>query len=208
PATDLPALGTRLLLVAHKDVDAHAVLQLVDAVYTSEFSTSSLPPLDVKLLDAPPEFPWHKGTRVYLKRNTPIVSGMVMDSAQKGFMILSATASGLFVLWQWLKQRTQFMRDRGFSKYINKIAYIEETATRVERGEISGVAHLYELRDQLASLKSEALARFTEGELTGHELLQGFLVQVNDVRDYIQSIVYRREKAPQNGQVVKESSKA
>jgi hypothetical protein len=102
----------------------------------------------------------------------------------------------LFVLWQWLKQRSQFLRDRGFSKYINKISYIEETATRLERDQIGGLPDLLELRDKLAALKSEALARFTEGELTGHELMQGFLVQANDVRDYIQGLIRRHEDAP------------
>ena len=55
------------------------------------------------------------------------------------------------------------------------------------------LALLHELRDELAALKSEALARFTEGELSGHELMQGFLVQVNDVRDYIQGLIRRLE---------------
>jgi TRAP-type uncharacterized transport system substrate-binding protein len=54
PAAALPTLGTRLLLVAHKDVDAGAVQRLVDAVYSTEFATVSRPPLDAKLLDIPP----------------------------------------------------------------------------------------------------------------------------------------------------------
>jgi TRAP-type uncharacterized transport system substrate-binding protein len=196
PATGLSTLGTRLLLVAHKDVDVGAIQQLVDAVYATEFATISRPPLEAKLLEIPPEFPWHQGTRVYLQRNAPIVSGAVMDSAHKGFAIFAAAASGLFVLWQWLRQRSEFLRNRGFSKYINKITYIEETATRIEREQIGGLAHLQELRDELAAIKSEALARFTEGDLSGHELMQGFLVQANDVRDFVQGLIRRHEEAP------------
>jgi TRAP-type uncharacterized transport system substrate-binding protein len=199
PPTELPTLGTRLLLVTHKDVDAGAVQRLVETVYATEFATVLRPPLDVKLLELPPEFPWHQGTRVYQERNTPVVSGMVMDSAHKGFAIFAAAASGMFVLWQWLRQRNQFLRDRGFSKYINKITYIEETAMRAERDQIGGVELLQELRMQLAGLKSEALARFTEGELSGHELMQGFLVQVNDVRDYVQALI-REHETPASAQ--------
>jgi hypothetical protein len=121
---------------------------------------------------------------------------MVMDSAQKGVAILAAATSGLFVLWHWFKLRTQFLRDRGFSKYINKVAYIETTAAYVEHDQIGGLALLHELREQLADLKSEALARFTEGELSGHELMGGFLVQANDVRDYIRDLIRRQEEAP------------
>src|SRR5262249_40414574 len=153
----------------------------VDAVYATDFATAARPPLDTKLLDLPPEFPWHDGTRTYLQRNTPVVSGVVADSTHRALAIFAAGASGLFVLWQWFKLRSQFLRDRGFSKYINKIGYLEETAMHVEREKIGGVALLQDLRDELAALKSEALARFTEGELTGHELMQGFLVQANDI---------------------------
>ena len=37
-----------------------------------------------------------------------------------------------------------------------------------------------------------------EGELTGHELIQGFLVLVNDVRDYIQRLIRQQEDASVN----------
>ena len=194
PPTGLPALGTRLLLVAHKDVDARAIQRLVDAVYSTEFATIASPPLDTKLLEIPPEFPWHNGTRTYLERNTPVVSGMVADSAHRAFAIFAAAASGLFVLWQWVKQRNQFLQDKGFNKYISRVSFVEEAATRIEHDQIGGLAHLIELRDELARLKSEALARFTEGELAGHELMQGFLIQVNDVRDYVLKLIREQEE--------------
>src|SRR5262245_31662277 len=192
PPTVLPALGTRLLLVAHKDVDAQAIRRLVDAVYATEFAGASRPPLDPKLLDLPPEFPWHEGTRTYLERNTPIVSGVLMDSAHKALAIFAAAASGLFVLWQWLKQRGKFLRDRGFNKYISEVMRIEEEASGLERDPTGAQERLRYLREELGRLKAEALHRFTEGELAGHELMQGFLVQVNDVRDYIQSLIRRQ----------------
>ena len=196
PPTALPALGTRLLLVAHEDVDAQAVRRLVDAVYATEFASASRPPLDARLLELPPEFPWHAGTRDYLDRNTPLVSGVVMDSAQKGFAIFAAAASGLFVLWQWLKLRGQFLRDRGFGKYIREVTRIEEKAARIERDQLGGLQQLLELRDELARLKTEALDRFTAGELAGHELLQGFLVQVNDVRGYVDRLICQTGETP------------
>ena len=119
---------------------------------------------------------------------------MVFDSAHKGFAIFAAAASGLFVLWQWVKQRNQFLQDKGFNKYISRVTFIEETATRIEHDKIGGLAHLVELRGELAGLKSEALARFTEGELAGHELMQGFLLQVNDVRDYVVRLISKHEE--------------
>jgi TRAP-type uncharacterized transport system substrate-binding protein len=196
PAAPLPVIGTRLLLVAHKDVDASAVQQMVEAVYASEFANLSRPALDVKLLELPPEFPWHGGTQTYLQRNAPVVSGMVMDSAQKGFAIFAAAASGLFVLWQWLKMRSRFLLDKGFNKYIRMVSFIEETAVRLDHEGMGNRLHYIELRDQLDQLKSEALARFTDGELAGHELLLGFLVQVNGVRSLLVHLIDQTDKAP------------
>jgi TRAP-type uncharacterized transport system substrate-binding protein len=195
PPTALPTLGTHLLLVAHRDVDARAVRLLVDAVYATEFASASRPPLDAKLLDLPPEFPWHDGTRTYLERNTPLVSGVFMDAAHKGFAIFAAAASGLFVLWQWLKLRGRFQRDRGFNKYIGEVTRIEEKAARIERRGASR-EELVPLRDELCRLKTEALDAFTGGELAGNELMQGFLVQVNDVRDYLTRLIDRAAEAP------------
>jgi TRAP-type uncharacterized transport system substrate-binding protein len=194
PSKPLPTLGNRLLVVANKGVDPRAIERMIDCIYSSKFAQIEHPPLDAHMMDMAPEFPWHDGAEAYRQRNRPVVSGMVMDSAHKGFAIFAAAASGLFVLWQWLKTRSQFMRDRGFSKYINRIAYIETAASHVESNEMGGVALLHELLEQLAVLKSEALARFTEGELSGHELMEGFLVQANDVRDYIRDLIRRFEE--------------
>src|SRR5262249_25416733 len=59
PEQPLPTLGARLLLVAHQDVPARAVYQLVEATYGAEFGQIVRPALDPKLMDLPPEFPWH-----------------------------------------------------------------------------------------------------------------------------------------------------
>jgi TRAP-type uncharacterized transport system substrate-binding protein len=193
PAEPLPTLGTRLLLVAHKDVPAKAAYRLVEATYAVEFGQIVRPALDAKLMDLPPEFPWHEGAVLYQQRNAPLLPGAVMDSAQKGFAILAAAASGLFVLWQWVKQSGQFARTKGFNKYISQVARIEERALEAERGKPLAVPELAGLRDQLCQLKTQALDEFADGELGGKELLGGFLVQVNDVRDYLMRL-YRQQK--------------
>jgi TRAP-type uncharacterized transport system substrate-binding protein len=193
PPSPVPTLGSRLLLVAHKDVDPQAVRTLLEATFASQITKLSRPPIDAKILEGQPEYPWHDGTRLYIERNAPILSGAVMDSAQKGFAILAAAASGLFVLWQWSKQHGQFLRDKGFNKYIHQITRIEEQALSIERTQLANVSRLVELREELDRLKTEALDRFTEGELAGKDLLSGFLVQVNDARDLLRRLISQQE---------------
>jgi TRAP-type uncharacterized transport system substrate-binding protein len=193
PTKPVPTIGTRLLLVAHKDVHPQVIRRLVEATLASKAAKNGHPPVDARILELPPEFPWHDGTRLYQKRNEPVVSGALADSAQKAFAIFAAAASGLFVLWQWGKQHGHFVRDKGFSPYILRVARIEEEAMRIERGEWSAAERLPELREQLSRLKTEALERFAQGDMAGKELLAGFLAQVNDTRDYLTRLIGQRE---------------
>jgi TRAP-type uncharacterized transport system substrate-binding protein len=204
PAAPLPTLGTRLLLVAHKDVPARAVFQLVAATYAVEFGRIVRPALDAKLLELPPEFPWHSGTVLYQQRNTPLLSGQAMDSAQKGVAILAAAASGLFVLWQWAKKYGQFARDKGFNTYITQVARIEEQALQAEQDHQLDVSQFRDLRARLCRLKTQVLDEFAQGDLGGNDLLAGFLIQVNDIRDYLTRLVLEQESKP--AEVVREAA--
>jgi TRAP-type uncharacterized transport system substrate-binding protein len=206
PAKPLSTLGTRLLLVAHKDVPVKAVYSLVEATYAAEFGRVIHPPLDAKLLELPPEFPWHEGALVFQQRNMPLLSGAAMDSAHKGMAILAAAASGLFVLWQWAKQHGQLARNQGFTKHIGEATRIERQAMEAERDHPLAVPELVALRDELVKLKARALEEFTREGPAGRELLVAFLVQINDVRDSLNRLIlesdggahlaYVREHAP------------
>jgi hypothetical protein len=189
PEKPLPTIGTRLLLVAHKDVAPRAVFQLVEETYASEFGQMVHPPLDARLMDLPPEFPWHAGALLYQQRNAPLLSGAVMDSAHKAFAIFAAAASGLFVLWQWTKLYGNVARNKGFKEYITQVMHIEERAMAAERGPPLARSELFALRDRLYRLKTEALDEFVHADLAGKDLLFGFLLQVNDVRDYLTRLI-------------------
>jgi hypothetical protein len=176
PAAPLPTLGTRLL----------------ESTYASEFGQIERPPLDPKLMDLPPEFPWHDGSLNYQKRNAPVLSGEVMDSTHKGLAIFAAAASGLFVLWQWVKQHGLLKRRDGFHGYITQVTRIEERVLESERCTPVAVGELVALRDQLSKLKTQALDEFARGELGANEMLAGFLVQVNDTRDYLARLILQQ----------------
>jgi hypothetical protein len=161
----------------------------VEATYAAEFGRVVRPPLDAKLMELPPEFPWHAGSQLFLERNMPVVSGAIMDATHKGMAILAAAVSGLFVLWQWSKQHGQFLRDKGFNDYIRRVGQIEEQAVGTDTSQAAALPQLAALRQELGRLKTEALDRFTRGELAGKELLGGFLLQVNDTRDFLSGLM-------------------
>jgi hypothetical protein len=122
-----------------------------------------------------------------------VLSGPLIDAAHKAFAILAAAVSGLFVLWQWRKLWDQFARNKGFIKYLSQVTRIEEQATQGERGRPLSVEELLALREQVCRLKTDALDRFTAGELAGKELLASFLVHANDARDHLTRLIRRSE---------------
>ncbi len=189
PEQPLPTLGTRLLVVAHKDVPPGAVYRLIEAAYAADFGQIVRPPLDAKLMELPPEFPWHDGALLYQQRNAPLLSGQAMDSARQGFTIFAALASGLFVLWQWSKEYRRVSRNKGFNAYFARVTRIEESVLQGERGRPLEVAELLTLRDELCRLKTQALDECAREELAGKELLPGFLAQVHDVRDLLTRLI-------------------
>jgi TRAP-type uncharacterized transport system substrate-binding protein len=191
PDKPLPTLGTRLLLVAHKDVPPRAAYRLVEATYAAEFGKIVRPPLDPKLLDLPPEFPWHDGSVLYQERNSPVLSGEVMDSTHKGLAIFAAAASGLFVLWQWMKMSGQRARISGLGQHLAAATRLEERVVAAEQARPVVAADLVALRDELNRLKVQALDELTQDELAGRELLTGFLVQVNDLRNHLTALIVR-----------------
>jgi TRAP-type uncharacterized transport system substrate-binding protein len=192
PPEALPTLGNRLLLVAHQNVDARAIGQLIEALYASEFAKIVRPPLDAKLMDLPPEFPWHDGAEAYRQRNRPLVSGDVLNLAQKGTAILAGALSGFVVLWGWLHGRRQAQKALEFRQLLNEVSRLDEEAMRREESGDVTMDELLSLRGRLAQLRSATLDRFTDGELNDNELLSSFLAHVNSSRDYLTRLIAQR----------------
>lgn len=202
PPRMIETLGTRLLLVAHKDVPQQTIQRLLEVVFASSFAQSMSPPLDVKLLELPPELTWHEGTAAYLKRNTPLIADDVVDLIEKEISIIGAMLGGLFFFVQWARRRYRRRRDRGFEAYILRVTDIERRAMAVERSAALDLASLLHLQEELSHLKGEALDKFADGVLEGEELMSGFLTHVSDTRDYLtRLILHKRESLEEQAQL-------
>jgi len=189
PPAPIHTLGTRLLLVANKNVNARATEKLLDVIFTSSFSHLARPPLNDTLLQLPPELPMHEGAVNYLRRNKPLITGDVIDFLEKVVTIGAAFAGGILFLRQWLRQRNRRRRDEGFEHYIFKVTEIEQRALVLEMGAELELRELLQLQQELGRLKSEALARFVSGAIEGEELMSSFLTHVNDARNYLARLV-------------------
>ena len=125
PPEPIHTIGTRLLLLARSDVAPDAVGRLLDVIFNSPFAQAIRPALDAKLLDLPPELPWHDGTTEFVRRNSPLIAGDFIDLLEKEVSIVGVLAGGVFCLIQWLRRRYRWRRERGFEAYIVKVADVE-----------------------------------------------------------------------------------
>jgi len=189
PATPLHTLGTRLLLVAHEGVAPDAVETVLDVIFNSQFTRFAQPPLDRSVLARPPQLPQHPGTVAYLASDQPFVTNDRVDELSNTLSIVGALVGGSLFLWQFGRQRRQSRRDEVFGRYMRQIAAIERHAAELELGAQLQLEPLVVLQQQLLQLKSEALDRFTAGDLGDQAALSDLLNPVNAARDHIGDLI-------------------
>ncbi|MDX2037665.1 MAG: TAXI family TRAP transporter solute-binding subunit [Isosphaeraceae bacterium] len=189
PPETIDTLGTRLILVANVNVPERTIQRLVEVVYTSPFGQVMRPALDARLLEMPPEAPWHRGTLSYLHRNAPLIAGDLLDLIEKELSIVGAMCGAGFFLWQWVRRRYRRVRDQGFESYILRVNRIERRAIVLEREPVLDLQALTRLQEELSDLKGDALDKFIAGELEGEELMSSFLTHVADTRDFLTNLI-------------------
>ena len=186
PPAEVTTIGTQLLLIARDDVPDETVKALLQAMFAGEFARdATLTGLsESHFLDAP-EMPIHKGAIAYRDRNSPVVTGDFVQSLEDGkSLLLSVLVSGYFV-FRWFRQR----RYRGFDTYLGEVTRIERTALSLETQAAPPVQELMRLRAELGEMKTNALERYTRGELKSEELMAAFLTHVADVRGYLSALI-------------------
>lgn len=189
PPEAIHTLGTRLLLIARNDVPATTIRRLLAVIFSSPFSQVLQPPLEAKLLESPPELLWHDGTIAYIRHNSPLIFGEVIDLVEKEVSIVGVLAGGLFFLTQWVRRRYRWRRERSFEEYILQVAEVERRALEVSRAPTLDLAALLQLQDDLTRIKGEALQRFADGEIDGEVLMSGFLAHASDARDFLMRLI-------------------
>jgi TRAP-type uncharacterized transport system substrate-binding protein len=189
PPEPIHTLGTRVLLVARKDLPATTIRRLLEVVFNSPFSQALQPPIDARLLDSPPEVPWHDGTIEFIRRSSPVIAGDVIDLLEKEVSILVGVGGGGFCLIQWLRRRFRRRREQSFEAYILQVASVERRALDLSKEPTLDLAALLRVQDELIEIKREALERFARGEFDGEALMSGFLVHASDARDFLMRLI-------------------
>lgn len=189
PAAPLPTIGARLVLVAHRDLSPKLVEGVVETVLESRFARVPDPALKRSLLKGPPQMPLHAGTMAYLARERPIIAASDVDQLANGLSVLGALVGGGLFAWQAWRQRSRSARDAIFSGFQLEIAGIERRIAELELAAQLELEPLVELQHALLRLKSDALTRFSSGELGDQASLSDLLSPLNSARDHIGNLL-------------------
>jgi hypothetical protein len=189
PPEAYPTVGSRLLLVGHEDVPAETVERVLEVVFQSRFAHLPEPSLSTSLLEIPPRLPLHEGTLAFLARSQPFISSRDVDKLANTLSVLGALVAGGLFVWQSLRQRLHARRDELYGKYQLRIAALERRLVELELAANLELEPLIALQRDLLELKSEALARFADGELGDHATLTDLLAPLDGTRDHVGALL-------------------
>jgi hypothetical protein len=178
PERGCPTLGTSLLLVAHKDVPADAVYQLLKTIHESHFAMISHPQ---PLAGATPEYPLHRGAVAYRDRDQPLLSRELLDVLAKLITVW------VFVCATGFAARRYFLRcpTQRFAYYLQELTRLDLVARGISddpeapQGPLQRVAYL---EDKLSRLKAQMIQELSDAKLCHEGALGTVLSLISDTR--------------------------
>lgn len=103
PAHPLPTAGIQLHLVGHKAVDAKAVYALLGTLYSPAMRARTGLPFDEQQISSAAGYPLAEGSRLFLARNTPLISKENFDKLKAMLGLCASIASALLVTLRWFR---------------------------------------------------------------------------------------------------------
>ena len=193
PREDLPTVGTNLLLMARADVPQEAVQRLLPVLLDVRFAReAAIAPIDESAVASLPELPLHPGTEAFLHRNDAAITSDLLQGVDSFRNLIGSLLVAAFFGWRWWKKRNLSTLDR----YFDAVTKLETETSALESEDTIRRADLVALSRRLGKIKAEALNEFTEGRLSGEEMMSGFLAHVADARSHLDALILHTRREP------------
>lgn len=180
PARPLHTVGTRSVLIAHRDVSKVAVRRLLEVLYESDFTRRvGMQPLDANLLHRSGEYPSHAGTVAYLHRRDPWVNKDFVENLKSLRGMIVSAVSALILAWQWYRRR----RIEGVDDHLRACNKMELDALRASsRGELDK-DQVQDLLAQLVQLKICVLEKHQAGFFAGDQQFAYLVSRIESLQE-------------------------
>jgi len=113
PEKDIQVVGVNLHLVANKNVDPNAIVQVLDALYGPRVTTRFGHNISESDMLLPSGFQVSKGTELYLSQKQPFLTDALLNKFKAIFGLAVTVVSILLVLVRWWKTERTEERDEG-----------------------------------------------------------------------------------------------
>ncbi|MFN7738238.1 MAG: TAXI family TRAP transporter solute-binding subunit [Pirellula sp.] len=201
PDSDLPTIGSRMLLVANSKVPDGVIERTLTGVLNTDFTRNTIPGLDASWLDLPNEYVLHTGVQRYRDRNKVLIASDLIDYLEKLLAIIATLAGAAFFLYQWYSEHRRQQRENRFGDFMMRVIKIEQESLQSELSAKLQLADLIRLQKELADLKEDAVKGFVTGEWQSPTMLNGLLALINDTREQItRLILHERENIEQDAE--------
>lgn len=112
PPQAIRTVGVRLVLVAHRRVDAQAVLRILDSLYGPALAARLNMRLDETQILAASAYPPAEGTRLFVDRNKPLFARELLDKFKAITGLVASLYSALLIAFRWLRQAPRILAAR------------------------------------------------------------------------------------------------
>jgi TRAP transporter TAXI family solute receptor len=192
PAKPLATVATRMMLVAHKDIDEDAVRLLVEVATSDRFARQAeLSLRDGEELLEHPELALHRGTLAHLRRDDRLLRPETIDNLESLRSFFVSLVVAIILGARWLRARQL----QGFEDYMKDVNALETRIIDLEQQASPDIEQLLQIRRRLGRIKVRGLTAYTNGEISSADQLSSFLLHVNDVRDQVDDLLlHARER--------------
>lgn len=177
PERDLTTIGVNIHLLANKNVDPHAVFEVLDTLYSPAVEARTRLKNNEASLAIPSGFALSEGTRQFLARKDPVLSIKTFDTMKNSFGLVMSVLSGVLIVLKWFRgpPPAKPSDDAIFTALISRAAEIDQAAA------LPG-ADTKDLRRRLDEIKAEALERLPSAHLNNQGLPLLLLQSIADSR--------------------------
>ncbi len=132
PPKNIPLAGVNLHLVANRNVEPKAIVELLKTLYGPQIESRFGQGLEEDDILIPSGYPISEGTKLYLDSKTPIITPELTNKLRTMFELLISLGSIFVLVWKWFKSDSDEEFDYD-TKAIDKLIALK--SSRDERPE-------------------------------------------------------------------------
>lgn len=191
PERDVKVIGVNLHLVANRNVDPHAVLKVLETLYSPQVESRVRQHFDeTSQLTLPSGFELSQGTQMFMARNDPLLSAKTWDRLKDAFGLVMSALSTALVIFKWFKGEAPatVSPDIAFRRHLTALAEIDLRLAELAAEGGGSPAEMDELAIRLATLRGEAAREAAQVKLDDSSLVPTLFIGLADARGQLDAL--------------------